>query len=316
MFKGLKGGWLVFADSIKVFWKHPKFIVPLLFTWLLYAPTALYFKFGFDSSQHDDFILLLITLGIISFYSLMISYSCSILLELIRQLESGETQNVLKATQITFSKNFFKILPISICWTIIWFLITIIQAMLSKFDKQTNQSSKFTAENAAKTLANYKEFSISSSFFRLIKKGVRMIIFLILPGEIWSSLGFKDSIKKGFAILTVHSQEFITAYVLSELSMNIVMIPALIIFGMSKLSELPEYIWYIFIVYIAFAWSLVLYLEQMICAELYIWDLHWEKVVKENEAAGKEIPKLIDIPKPSILDDINDLQNLEHRGRT
>lgn len=310
MFKGIKGGWLVFADSVKVFWKHPKFIVPLLFTWLLYAPMALYLKFGFDSNQHDDFILFLITLGVIFFYSFLISYSCSILLELIRQLESGEKQNVLKATQITFSKNFFTILPISICWTIVWFLITIVQALLSKFNKHTSQSSKFTAENAAKTLANYKQFSISSSFFRLIQKGVRMIVFLILPGEIWSNLGFKDSIRKGFAILSTHSQEFMTGYVLSELSMHLIMIPAGILFGMSKLSELPEYVWYILIVYLAFAWSLVLYLEQMVCAELYMWNLHWEKVVKESQATGKEIPKLIDIPKPSILDDINDLQNL------
>ena len=38
MFQGIKNGWDLIKESIRVFNHHPKFIVPLLITWLVYAP--------------------------------------------------------------------------------------------------------------------------------------------------------------------------------------------------------------------------------------------------------------------------------------
>ncbi len=39
MFQGVKNGWQLIKESVRVFNRHPKFIIPLLITWLVYAPS-------------------------------------------------------------------------------------------------------------------------------------------------------------------------------------------------------------------------------------------------------------------------------------
>jgi hypothetical protein len=73
---------------------------------------------------------------------------------------------------------------------------------------------------------------------------------------------------------------------------------------------LPDIAWIITIIYAAFAWSYSIYLEQMFSANLYLWHLRWEKECIEAQRAGRQLPALRDVPRPSILDEVPDL--LEH----
>ena len=57
----------------------------------------------------------------------------------------------------------------------------------------------------------------------------------------------------------------------------------------------------------AFAWSFTIYLEQMFTAELYLWSLKWEQAVHKAQQENKPLPELIDVPRPSILDEVPDL---------
>lgn len=70
----------------------------------------------------------------------------------------------------------------------------------------------------------------------------------------------------------------------------------------------PDYIWTLALVYTAFAWSYSIFIEQLFCAELYLWNNKWEKMkskLPENEQAGF---KLEDVEKHSIIDDVADLK--------
>jgi len=48
MFEEIKNGWDLIKTSILVFNRYPKFLIPLLITWLIYAPIILYLEYGFD----------------------------------------------------------------------------------------------------------------------------------------------------------------------------------------------------------------------------------------------------------------------------
>src|SRR3989344_3124160 len=236
MFQGIKNGWDLIKESIKVFNHYPKFIIPLLITWLVYAPIILYLKYWFDWDAYTGSQTFLIVFGIVFLFAFLLSFSCSMLLELIQQLESGNKMSVTKAFGYTLGHNTIKILPIVIVWTIIWFVLLVIQALLSKDKKREKES--FSAENAAKTLAGYRSFSFSRAFFQALQKGVRMVIFLILPAIAWENLSFWQSIKKGLAVFKTNLSVFVTGFVLTGLAASIIFLPPSILFYVSEKMEL------------------------------------------------------------------------------
>lgn len=309
MFQGIKNGWSLIKESVKVFNHHPKFIVPLLITWIIYAPIILYLKYWFNSDAYTTGQVFLIVFGVVFLFAFLLSFSCSMLLELIQQLESGNKMSVTKAFGYTLGHNTIKILPIVIVWTIIWFILLVIQALLSKDKKREKES--FSAENAAKTLAGYGSFSFSRAFFEALQKGVRMVIFLILPAIVWENLGFWKATKRGLGVFRSHLSVFVTGFVLTGLATAIVFLPPVLLFYISDKMEMafPDWVWIVTIIYVAFAWSYSIYLEQMFIAELYLWNYKWEKEVAKAQQGGRPIPSLKDISRPSVLDDVPDLIN-------
>jgi hypothetical protein len=66
--------------------------------------------------------------------------------------------------------------------------------------------------------------------------------------------------------------------------------------------------WTVVFIYIAFAWSFSIYLEQMFCAELYLWHLKWEDAIRVAKQKGRKGPTSISqVKKPCLLDEVNDL---------
>lgn len=308
MFQGIKNGWDLIKESIKVFNRHPKFIVPLLITWLVYAPIILYLKYWFDWDAFTGSQILLIVFGIVFVFAFLLAFSCSMLLELIQQLESGEQMSVTKSFGHTLSHNVIRILPLVLVWAVIWFILLIIQALLSK-KKGKGEKESVSAENAAKTLAGYQSFSLSRAFFKALEKGVRMVMFLILPAIAWENLSFWQSVKKGIAVFKAHLSEFVTGFVLTGVAAMIIFLPPAILFYISDEAEVmfPDWVWVATIIYIAFAWSYSIYLEQMFTAELYLWNRKWEKEVAKARQEGRATPTLREVPRPSILDEVYEL---------
>ncbi len=307
MFQGIKNGWDLIKESIRVFNHHPKFLIPLLLTWVVYAPIVLYLKYWFNWDAYTTSQVFLIVFGVIFVFAFLLSFSCSMLLELIQQLESGQKMSVAKAFEYTLSHNTIRILPIVFVWTIIWFILLVIQALLSKDKKREKES--FSAENAAKTLAGYRSFSLSRAFFEALQKGVRMVVFLILPAIAWENLSFWQSVKKGLAVFRSNLSAFVTGFVLTGLAATIIFLPPALLFYISDELEVtfPDWVWLITIIYIAFGWSYSIYLEQMFTAELYLWNHKWEKEVAKAQQEGRPIPTLNQVPRPSVLDDVHEL---------
>lgn len=308
MFGSIRNGWELVKESIRVFNHHPKLIVPLLVTWLIYAPVVLYLKYWFDWDVFTTQQAIAVILGVIFVFAFLLTFSCSMLLELVQQLESKKNMDIGAAFLLTIGHNLIRMLPLVIVWTVLWFLLTLLQAIFSKRRRKSGSSESFSFENSAKTLAGYGRMSVSRSVFFGLKKGVRMIIFLILPGIAWENLNFFQATKKGLAIFRTHLAEFLVGFAVTEgVALLIFFVPGMIFYITGEMEiALPDYVWTIVIIYIGFGWSYLIYLEQMFAAELYLWNTRWEKAFAEAQAAGGQLPRLSDVPRPSILDEVGE----------
>jgi hypothetical protein len=314
MFKGIRTAGELMKQSLVVLWKRPSLLIPLLMCWVLYAPIVLYFKFSFDWSQYPISSVLLIVLAIITAFSLIIGTSCLVLLELIEQIENGENVSILSAFWNVIKSDFLRALPILLVWAILWFILHVIQALFRR-RSSSSKDEDFTAQNAARTLAGMdSSFSLSGAFFEPLKKGLRMIVFLILPAIAWEELSPIAATKKGLSILRAHVAAFATGFVLSEATSTFVFLPAFIVILLSQKFDVvfPEAVWLGMIIYCAFAWSFSLYIEQMFAAELYLWHLKWMEASEIAKKNKKSPPQFRRVKPPSILDDVPELVKLRN----
>jgi len=305
MFEGIKNGLNIFGQSAQVLFKYPVFAAPLLIVWLIMAPVVLYFYFFFSGEGMSTGSLLLVVFGTIYFYSLLFSFSCVVLLELIQQHETGKQMDLGAAIGETVSKDMIAIFVISFFWAIVWFILTVIEALLSR-KKRGSKPAPSTQEAARVLSGQAGTFSWLGLGIKMIKKLVRMFIFLVLPAVAWEDRRAIDAFKRGFSVLKSHVAEFMTSYAGSGIAAALVFLPPAIFFYVFRDSA-PDYMYYIVIAYAAAAWVFSMYLEQMNMALLFMWHKKWEVAAQKAEADGKPAPAMNEIPMPSLLDDIPDL---------
>ncbi len=121
----------------------------------------------------------------------------------------------------------------------------------------------------------------------------------------------KASLSKAFSHTKAHLTEFATGFVLTTLAATVLYLPPAILFYLSDelRIDFPNWLWIICIIYIAFAWSYTIYLEQMFGAELYLWNMRWEREIMKNPEKNLEYltAGLKSVEKPSLLDETPDL---------
>ena len=169
-------------------------------------------------------------------------------------------------------------------------------------------------KGAARTLSGSHGggFSLTSLFLQGLMKGFRMIIFLILPAVVWERMSFIRATKRGFSIFKKNISIFSGAFMFTWLATLIIFIPPFILFSVSDILEedgimVPDWVWFITIIYVIFAWSYAIYLEQMMTAELYLWHYKWEREVRKAKEKGEIPPSIYQVATPSLLDDTYDL---------
>lgn len=304
MFTGVKNAGSLFGSIIRVPIRYPVMLLPLLIVWAVYAPLVVYLYFYFDWETASATQAFAIVFGFILALSILLSFSCFILLEQIRLIETGERLSLLRPIGVAI-KNVWRALPITMAWALIWFAITVVEMIVRR--KDTAADNEPTAENIARTLGGHGSFSLSGAFFDALKKGVRMIAFLIFPAVAWER--HDKPVRRGLAVARAHKSEFASGFVLTELAAAIVFIPPAIVFAVADNSDvvISDDVWFAVIIYAGFAWSFSLLLEQFFTAELYLWDLNWRTACEEAKNNGEPAPVLGDVKRPSILDGTTDM---------
>ena len=298
-------GWQAIVQSLSLFARYPVFLVPILIVWLVYAPIILWLRYShFEQSLTTPQVLAII-FGAILILSVAILLACDVLLGLVRQASEGNP-SLGRAVAHTLGRDMLPILPLALIWAIIWFVLVLLECIFSKNKARDDDS--LTAQHAAETLAGYNNFSLSGAFFQALEKGVRMVMFLILPAISWEGLGPIAGIKKGLAILRAHVGDFAVGYAITYAAAAIIFLPPAVILevgtgrhGNPPLVHFPDAVWTGVIIYIAFAWSFSLYLEQMSMAQLYLRHITWEKMARAARANGTPAPSFKDIAPTGLL---------------
>lgn len=298
--------WELIVHSLRVFQAYPSFLLPILTVWCVYAPSVLYLRYGYPWKLHGFPENLGVAFLFIFGLSFLILMSCAVVLELIKRIEIGEP-SLGRAIAKAIDKDLLRVLPLAVVWAVIWFTLTVIEAVLrKKGDGDSDET--LTAENAAMTLANFREFSFSTAFIDALKKGVRMVMFLIMPAIAWENLSFFEATKKGLAVLRAHLGDFARGYALTYAAAAIILIPPGIIFelgtgrhGNPPPIHFPDSVWMATLIYVGLAWSFCIYLEQMFMAQLYLWNMKWEQKVDEALDARRPLPAFKDVDRPELL---------------
>ncbi len=300
-------GWKFVVHAVTAFRKYPCLMLPILMVWLVYAMSVLYFKFCFQWNRHSTSESLMIAFLLIAFLSLLILIACDVLLELIRQMDE-DTPSLRQAVAATFRKDLLNILPLAMAWAFIWFALSLLEALLSRQDDDDSTDPQLDAQSAAEAIADFGSFSLSRAFLQALQKGVRMMVFLILPAIAWENMTFVQATQKGLTVLKTHLGEFARGYALTYAAAAVVFLPPAIVFELgtrhrhlAPLVHFPDAVWLATIIYCGLAWSFSLYLEQMFVAQLYLWHMRWERKFEVARLMKRPLPEFKDIEPPALL---------------
>lgn len=293
-------GWKLFKESCAFLFKKPIFLIPIFFSWIVFAIVVLYLRYYF---QYPDSM----GLGLFYIYLLIFVISLSIcsanimMLEFMQQMESGKKISFSDAFTEALGLNFIKVIPIAIIWSILWFIIVLLRALTSK--KRGRGRSEPSPRDAARTLGGAESgpFSWLGLGLSMIEKLIRMVVFLSLPAIAWEDKGPFSAIGKAFGIIKKHAVQFLTTYTLTGIAALFMAIPLIIIFTLDESGvKFSDLFWTIVILYEGIVWTLGIYLEQMSTGMLYLWHLKWVR----NGSVGE----LSSVPRPDLLDDIYELE--------
>ena len=301
-------------SALRIFYNHPVFLLPLLTTWLFIASGTVYFKWFFHWENYNTTGQLTIAYLFYFLTSITILFSCSILVELIEQNENGKSMSMSKAINESFLNNIGHIIILSFIWSIVWFTLVVLKFIFSKKDR--NGDDEVSAENIAKTLYGSESFSWTNFTFDALIQALRMIMFIIVPAFAWENKGFRESFKRGVSIIGLRTSNFIEGFIISLGVQFIVYLPPSIMFYLNnKMNiEFSEIAWYICIIYIGFAWSFTIYVEQLFGAELFLWQKKYENAYEKAKKGNLRIPKFSEIERPKLLDEFSDLKDIEIIG--
>lgn len=304
-------GWKILRAAVTVLRLYPALFVPVLFAWFVYAGGIVYWRFfrvrdSFLPTIFESFLLILC-------FSFAIGFACLVLMNMIYELESGRTMSLARAAAKALFRDLFPSAPVLIVWGVVWTLLALIRALISS--ERDRSSDELSAENMAKELASYEEVSIWSVSISVMSKGARMIVFLILPAIAWEHIGPVRGTKRAFALIKARMMDFASGFVFTEFAAAVVFLPPGLFLQISSELDVryPPWVWFLVIAYIAFAWSFSIFIEQLFCAELYLWNLKWHRAVERAISLKETPPIFAEIPRPSILDATPDLLALSDR---
>jgi hypothetical protein len=301
------------AHSCRLFWKHPALLLPLFLFWLFYAPAVIYLKYFFPWQSYEAGVCLEVAFSFVLADAIAIVVCCAWLLEMLQEFETGGNLRCFKSLGKTIAKDLFQVLPVAIVWAVILFVLTVIEVLLSK-EKQESDTD-FSDRSVVQSLSGAGNFSLTQTFFQALQKGIRMVVFLIIPAIVWEGLDTVAAMKKGIAIFRAHLEEFAFGYALTYAAGAMVFIPVAIFLELSRhrhgqppLVVFSHEAWCGLIVYIGFATSFCLYLEQMFGASLYLWHMKWEKTSQEAIQRGDPAPLFKKVPPPCLLETFSELR--------
>jgi len=288
-------------------------LVPLFFCWVIFAAGILFFKFNANFIEYSLALKFVIIFFFFVALSFLILLACSAILRMIFDIEAhGSDPKLAPALSQSFL-NMLNFLPLSLWWSIVWFMIFVLSVIFSKFKSSAGR--EYNVQNAALTLIGDGSFSLTRTFFEALEKVLRMAVLLCLSAVVWQNYTTKKAFRKTVTIIAENPSNFANNYFASYIVMIVLGLPiSLMLYAFKNGAEISDTAWLIAIMYCAVIWSFEVFMEQVMMATLYMRHLKWEKALLDARENGKPLPTLNDIPLPSVMDDIADIEFLKQKA--
>ena len=306
-FEKIKVSLEILLETIKSIKKYPILLLPIFITWIVFAWLVVYLTYYFEFPQ-DKTLQWVIIIWIFWFITFLLTYTSSIMVGLVKQIETDGKVNFSEAFSNS-NKKIVSLLWLSLIWAVIWLILTIIEALLKKNNKDNN-SWEISYEWVAKTLWwEWSIFSWLSLWLSVMKDILRLAVFLSIPAILWENKKTFEAIKAGWKIIWKHPTEFLWIYSWILLIWILMFLPVAIIFWLSNSwHHFSDAFWIWVIIYEWIIWTFSIYMEQMSATLLYLWDMKWQKANENIEDKKEQIP-LTSIEKPSLTDDVYEFAN-------
>ncbi len=283
---------IILWETMKIFIKFPIMILPVLIPSIISACATWYFEMYFDWDNIVTFEGCLSLLFLVGFVCIVTySFGSLVMLEMIEQIETNKKLNFFSALFKAFNKDFFKAFPVMAAWAFLWFILDIIDILIWKITRKNK----------------------SNGFIEFAQLWIQMFAFYTYPAIVWENKDAFSAIKKSsknienqfFELLTGLLSVRVLACIVAFVYVIVVLIVCYYFKGQNiKYSALDLKN---LLIFICFARAFIIYIQQMFVANLYMWNMKWERAVIKAYVAGEPKPYLSDVEKPSLLDDIPDL---------
>ena len=299
MLANIRIGFEIMGQSVKFFFKHPKSIFPVFITWVIYTGTVTYIYMNYDLSALTTQQILLLAYAFTFLFTFLVSVSSLILLELIEQNELEGKMSIFTALKDTLLKDLFRTIPIIICWSIIKFLLLLLEVIVRTAEAKSKKRSSFRRHRSR----------VASRAIDMLKDGVRMGVMLMLSAIAWEEISPKQAMSKGMYVYKSHFTSMVTGIALSRVLKLIVFLPVIVLLIVVNMGTTVHlYVWYGALIYTGLAWSYGILVEQLFTAELYLWYKLFKDQVELAERNGTPPPSSInDVKRPSFIDNIPDM---------
>lgn len=299
MLKQLDNAIQILQHAAKLAWRRPVVLLPLLWLWVLYVPTVAYLAFHADITVVPPFMasLLLFLVPIAVHFGMVLAAGA--LAAMTRDMEQGKDASFLTSIRQVLADHKYKLLGLGVVAGAINMLLIMFQAVHAPDTGGIPDELRvFSAEHLARILLNIgseEVLNLESMKYAMIKKALRLTIFLAVPGFVLARRSLTGSLfDPAFYVIDKNIVISVGGLVLTTFVILILSLPAAYVIQAHDMGALvlDDTGWIALMVYAGVLWISMLFLEQAYCLTLFRWQ-------DERDAHGPKAT-LNDAPMPNV----------------
>lgn len=298
IFDGFSIGWEIFKSSLRFMLKNPFTLVPILMGGGAFLGVVYWGITTYDISEFTNTEALIALFVYTSAFTVCISISSLVLLELLEQKETKGRMNIFTAIFDALVRDLIRAIPLILFWSVVKFLLLLLELAIAAANSR---------ENGNRTYRSRRRERRTSRWIDTLKTGTRMGVMISLSAIAWEPVGPFKAMKKGLKVYKSHFATMVAGIGLSKILKLIVFLPGIVILLIAfQFPVVPDAVLYGVVIYTGIAWAIGIMMEQLYTAELYMWYMMYEKEVEEGQVTGNIPKNMMEVKKPSFLDETPD----------
>ncbi|MFB6357330.1 MAG: hypothetical protein ABEJ65_12555, partial [bacterium] len=234
-------------------------------------------------------ILSLIALAFVFLFaqSLLITYSGSVTMEYLKDLQSSGEASLVSVVIDTVKRNFRTLFPLACTWAIYWFFMEFFK---SDTKSRLNDPTTYTG----------------TGLFELFRNGSELALYMVIPAVVWERDGLNSAVRRAREIRKKHLREM-KFEAISRVGSLFALAPVIymvakFLMGVPFYETLSNSFGY-FVIYESLVFIYCTYLHQMMAGYLYCWHKNWEAEAQRARENNHPVPPLEEVPRPDFMHD-------------